>query len=343
MTATLYIGRKLWQGSEIYVDPEMSGGNGFSSTKGVAGFPNGEVYRVDDMKPKVFLARSFLRQHFSLGESERESVPPDQNQLAGVLPVSRLTVSVGKFSLTDIFDDNAYSHDPRTQFMNWSLWAAGAWDYAADTRGYTWGLAAELRQSRWKLSLAAVLVPSTANGPEFDTHLSKAYSFNLEFVTRYHITEREGRLHLIGFWNHAHMGNYRVAIDQAIATGQQPDITLSRTYSSKFGLALGLEQPFSETVGMFCRFSWNDGVNETWAFTEIDRSIHLGLSIRGDAWKRAGDNVGVAWAANALSQGHREYLALGGYGFIIGDAISRIVLNISWNVITVSNSLHSSG
>jgi high affinity Mn2+ porin len=318
VTATLYFGRTLWKGGEVYFNPEMSGGSGFSKTRGVAGFPNGEVYRVDDVTPKVFVARAFLRQHFTLesgGETEKNEA--DQNQLAGNLPKSRLTLTAGKFSLTDIFDANDFSKDPRTQFMNWAMWSPAAWDYAADTRGYNYGFAAELRQPAWTLNVAAVMVPTTANGPVFDTHLDKAFSLNAEFVKPYKWFERGGRLHVIAYLNHADMGNYREAIDQA-GSGT-PDVTKTQTYSSKYGVAACIEQPLTEAIGLFSRLSWNDGKTETWAFTEIDRSFQIGLNVKGERWQRKEDNFGIGVVLNSLSQDHRDYLADGGYGFIIGD------------------------
>ncbi len=319
VTTTLFIGRQLWEGGELYLDPEMSGGEGFSSTRGLAGFPNGEVYRVGDPKPKLAIARVFFRQRFSLGGTETENVSSDQNQIAGPVPARRLTFTVGRFGLTDIFDTLAFANEPRTQFMNWSVWGAGAWDYAADTRGYTWGLAAQLEEPQWTLNLAAVMVPTTANGPDFDTHLSKAYSLNVEFIKHVHWIRREGKIHSIVFLNHANMGDYRQAIADANATGKSPDVTQTRSYCSKVGLVLGVEQPVSESVGLFGRISWNDGKKESWMFTEIERSVQMGMQFRGKIWGRDGDIAGAAYVANALSNDHRDYLALGGYGFIIGD------------------------
>jgi high affinity Mn2+ porin len=319
VTSTLFLGRRLWPGGEAYLDPEMSGGSGFSSTTGIAGFPNGEIYRVDDVSPKVFIARAFLRQNFSLGGNEVERIESNQNQLACMLPKSRLTLTVGKFSLTDIFDDNTYSHDPRTQFMNWSIWASGAWDYSADTRGYDWGIVAELHQPTYVLNVGVVLVPSYANGPVFDTEIGNAYSLNLEFVKPYRVFEQKGTLHVIGFLNRAHMGNYREAIDAAVTAGTTPDIVTTRSYCVKYGFSVGIEQPLTSTTGLFSRFSWNDGATETWAYTEIDRSLQLGINVRGDAWNRNEDNLGLAFVANGLSNDHRDFLAAGGNGFLIGD------------------------
>lgn len=318
VTSTLFLGSRLWQGSELYCDPEMICGNGFSSTTGIAGFPNGEMYRVDNPAPRVFIARLFLRQHFALGE-ETETVDPDQNQIAGRLPKNRVTVTVGRFSLTDVFDDNKYSHDARTQFLNWALWSGAAWDYAADTRGYDWGVLTELHIPAWTVNFAAVMVPSYANGPYFDHNIGRAFSLNGEVVKPYAVGALGGKLHLIGFLNHADMGNYRAAIDQGLLAGEPPDIDRTNSYSSKYGFIVSVEQDLGSVSGLFARLSWNDGHTETWAFTEIDRSFHAGVATRGDAWGRKEDNAGIAWVINMLSNDHREYLAAGGYGFLIGD------------------------
>ena len=231
ITSTLYLGTRLWKRAEIYFDPELAGGSGFSSTTGIAGFPNGEIYRVDNPAPKIFLARLFLRQHFALGD-EMENIDPEQNQIGGPLPKSRLTVTVGKFSLTDVFDDNRYSHDARTQFLNWALWSGAAWDYAADTRGYDWGILTEFRLPSWSINFAAVMVPSYANGPYFDHDIAKAYSLNLELVKPYGISGLDGRLHVILFLNHAAMGTYRSAIDQGLLSGSSPEIDRTSSYCS---------------------------------------------------------------------------------------------------------------
>jgi high affinity Mn2+ porin len=318
VTSTLFLGTRLWKGGEIYFNPEMVGGNGFSSTTGIAGFPNGEMYRVDNPAPRVFIARLFVRQQIALGE-EMETVDPDQNQIAGGTPRERVTLTAGKFSLTDVFDDNRYSHDPRTQFLNWALWSGAAWDYAADTRGYNWGILSEFHFPSWIFNFGAVMVPTYANGPYFDHNIGKAYSLNAEAVKPYVVGELGGRVHVVGFLNHANMGNYRSAIDIGRREGRAPDIDGTNSYSSKYGFVLSVEQDLGKGIGLFTRFSWNDGHTETWAFTEIDRSFHAGISVKGDAWGRSEDNAGIGCVVNALSGDHREYLAAGGYGFLIGD------------------------
>jgi high affinity Mn2+ porin len=314
-TATLFLGRRLWPGGEVYFDPELTGGSGLSATHGVADFPNGEIFRVDDPSPKANLARLFVRHTVGLG-GDTEAIEEDKNQLAQRADVSRLTVTAGKFSLNDILDDNTYSHDPRTQFMGWSFMDSGWWDYAADTRGYTWALAVELNQPRWAIRAAVAMMPALANGMQYDTDLSRAHGDNLELEYRYRVGGRPGKLRLLGFVNHAHMGNYRTTLD---TPGLGMDITLTRQYSTKYGGGVNFEQELTDGVGIFGRAGLNDGRTETFAFTEIDRSVSLGVSVQGRAWKRPEDCFGVGIVVNGLSAEHAAYLTAGGYGFLIGD------------------------
>ena len=280
VTWTLFGGLRLWQGSEFYLNPELAGGSGFNRTQGIAGFPNGEIYRVDDPSPKWNLARVVLKQVIGLG-GEKEQIKEDKNQLASEVESKRLTMIVGKFALNDYFDSNSYSHDPRTQFLNWALMDFGAWDYAADTRGYSWGLYLEYKQPQWALRLASVMVPLRANQMEMDAHLPAARGDNLEFEYRYAMfAERPGIVRLLAFENHANMGNYRSTLN---TPSYAMDVTQSRSMSVKYGFGFNIEQSVSENLGAFLRASWNDGHTETWAFTEIDQSLSLGLALHSSA------------------------------------------------------------
>ncbi|MBC7397173.1 MAG: carbohydrate porin [Bdellovibrionales bacterium] len=318
LTATLFIGHRLWQNAYAFVNPEESIGAGLNSTHGIAAFPNGEVYRVDDPSPKINLSRLFIQQDFNLGH-EKEKIEDDANQFDQEKSIERITVVAGKFSLNDYLDGNSYSHDPRTQFFNWALMDTGAWDYAADTRGYTWGVMTELHLKKWSVRFALVQVPAIANGIALEGDLKNAHAENLELEYRYALLEHPGKMRLLLFSNQARMGNYRTSIRQGLASAQSPDITDSRTFSSKTGFALNLEQEISSDLGTFARLGWNDGSTETWAFTEIDRSIAFGLSLKGSGWTRPSDVFGLAVMLNGLSKDHADYLGAGGLGFIIGD------------------------
>jgi len=314
-TATLFLGRELWKGGQIYVNPELSAGEGLGQTLGIAAFPNGEIYRVDTPTPKLNLSRLYLKQVFGLGGGE-EHLEEENNRHAATVDRDRLTLIGGKFSLNDFFDDNTYSHDPRSQFLNWALMDQGAWDYAADTRGYTWGVYAELREGPWAARFAIVLEPAVANQLEFDTNVLQAHGDNAEVEYRYAISGHPGAARLLGYANHAHMGSYQETIDTPSA---MMDIANTRAYRTKYGLGLSLEQEVARDVGLFARLGWNDGTTETWAFTEIDRSASFGASVGGSYWSRPADRLGAAYVWSGLSDVHAEYLSLGGYGFLIGD------------------------
>ncbi len=312
-TSTLFLGKKLWKGAEIYFNPEAFGGNGLSHTHGVAGFPNGEIYRVDTPDPKLGLARLYLKQVLGFGGPE-EDILDGQNQIATHEDISRLTVAVGRFSLNDFFDNNAYSHDPRTQFLNWSLMDNGAWDYAADTRGYTWGVYLEFNQANWAVRFASALEPSVANGMDYDFNLAQAQGNNLEFEYRYRVGSHPGVARLLGYANNAHMGSYAMALGSPT-----PDITRSEAYRTKYGFGLNLEQEITPILGVFSRLGWNNGETESWAFTEVDDTVSFGASLKGGLWTRSDDTLGLALVVNGLSHDHAAYLAAGGMGFILGD------------------------
>jgi high affinity Mn2+ porin len=319
VTATLFLGARLWKGAEGYVDPELSGGSGLSKGFGVAGFPNGEAFRVGNPEPHVFLARLFLRQTVGVS-TERENVESDQNQLAGTRPARRIVVTLGKLALSDIFDDNSYSHDPRTGFMNWADWTQGAWDYPADTRGYTWGAVVEYVAPGWALRAGGALEPKEANQLAMDHDVRRAHGLVVEGEHAYRLLGKAGKIRLLGFSNRARMGNYRDAIRETAP----PDVVSTRRRGrSKWGLGANVEQPLTDRSGVFARLSWNDGRNESWAYAEIDRSACAGIVDHPNWWGREKDEVGAALIANGLSAAHRDYLAAGGYGFMIGDGRLR--------------------
>jgi high affinity Mn2+ porin len=317
ITSTIFLGARLWKGAELYVNPELSGGSGLSRTLGVAGFPNGEAFRVGDAQPRIYLGRLMLKQTIAVCD-EREPVMEDANQLAGTRPTRRWTLTVGKFGVGDFFDDNAYSHDPRTQFLNWADWTAGAWDYSADTRGYTWGFVFGYDGPDWSARFGATAEPKVANGLEFDKDLLAAHAFSLEVDRRYEIDGKRGEARGILFYNRAGMGSYRQAIEEA--DGGTPDVTATRREGrAKWGFVFNLEQDLGGSLGLFFRGSWNDGKNEAWAYAEIERSVTAGVVRKAPIPTRPEDEAGVAMIVNGLSNDHRDYLAAGGYGFMIGD------------------------
>ncbi len=319
VSTTLFMGMKLWNGASVFFNPELTCGKGFSQSTGVAGFPNGEVYRVDNPAPRAYIARLLLEQIIPLS-SEKTAVDDDANQLKGERPLSYISISMGKFSVLDYFDLNSFSHDPRTQFYNWALMGVGAWDYPANTRGYTYGVTTQLVKLSWALRFAVVMVSETANGHVMDRDILKARSHALEFEHKYKLFGQEGNVKLIAFYTLARMGNYNEAIAWGLKKNAPPSVdSVNRRGNTKYGLGLNIEHNLGKSIGFFLRAGWNDGQNETWAFTEIDRSFSTGVVLNGSLWKRSEDRLGVAFLVNGISKFHRDYLKKGGYGFIIGD------------------------
>jgi high affinity Mn2+ porin len=319
ITATAFLGRRLpWEGGAVYINPELNQGFGLARTLGVDGFPNGEAQKAGFDTPKPNVARLFLRQTFGLG-GEQETIDPDLNALGQKVDVSRITVTIGKLAIPDIFDDNQFAHDPRTTFFNWSIWESAAWDYPADQKGYTDGLAVELNQKDWAVRGAWLLEPKFANGRDLEPRFWKRSGFVGEVETRHDWMGQPGTLRFLAFANRANMGNLGQAADIAAATGTPADITAVRRDRWKVGFAVNLEQNLREDLGLFSRLSWNDGRTEGWAFTDIDRSAVLGLSLKGTSWGRPKDTVAIGGAINLLSKAHQRFFANGGLGILAGD------------------------
>jgi high affinity Mn2+ porin len=319
ITSTIFFGARLWKGAQAYFNPELSGGNGFSQTTGIAGFPNGEIYRVSDPAPHIYTGRLYLRQLISLSK-EPVFKSDDLNQLAGKEPESYISIIAGKFSIVDFFDNNAYSHDPRTQFYNWALMGNGAWDYPANTRGYTYGLVAELVKKIWTIRFGFVMVSTTPNGSKMDFDILRSNSSVVEFDKNYKIGNQSGVIRILGFLTQSKMGNYQDALNWGKAHDTIPLLdSVRETGHTKYGFGFNIEHAINGNVGLFLKGSWNDGHNETWMFTDIDRALSLGVSLNGGLWKRKDDNLGLAFLVNGLSTFHRNFLKAGGYSFIIGD------------------------
>ncbi len=312
---TLFLGRSLWKGAELYFNPEVLQGHGLSSTLGIAAYPNGEAGKAAFANLHYNTSRLFLRQTIGLGGGT-EKVEDDENQVAGARDANRLTLSAGKFSASDFFDDNAYSHDARGQFQNWALIDSAAWDFPADVLGYTAGFVAELELAGSALRYGAFMEPSQANGPTLDSRVLKAWGQIVQVDKSYTAGGRTGTLRAFAFWNRADMGSYRETLADPTA---DHDITRTRSYRSKVGFGASWDQEVAPGLGAFARLSWNDGRTETWAFTEIDSSFAVGLSLAGVRWHRPDDVFALAGVVNGLSGAHRDYLAAGGLGMILGD------------------------
>ena len=314
---TLYAGTALWRSAELWINPEIDQGFGLSNTFGVAGFPSGEAYKVGQVRPYVRLPRVFVRHTVALG-GESRNVEAAANQLAGPHPLDSLTVTVGKFSAVDIFDTNAYAHDPRTDFLNWSVVDSGAFDYAADAWGFTYGAAAEWAQDRWTWRTGLFQLSPVPNGKVVRVDFSR-FMWVGEAERRYEWRGYGGKAKLLLFANRAPMARYEDAVRLASETGGTPDVALVRRRAWRAGAALNVEQGLAPDLGFFLRASGNDGSKEAYEFTEINRSLAAGFSLKGRPWQRESDTAGVAFAANALSHAARHYFASGGMGILIGD------------------------
>ncbi len=319
ITTTLFFGLRLGQNTQLYFDPEIAGGRGFSGVNGLANSSNGELPRVASATPKPYLARLYLSHDFGFG-SEMEAGESDENQLAGQRPVKRYTITVGRFTVTDFFDGNRYSHDPRTQFIGWAVMYNGAWDYPADVRGYTWGWVHEFHTRNWSFRYASAAMPKVANGLRFDRRLFVNRGDVFEAERRYSINQHAGSVRVLNYENHADMGTYAAAIRLARATGGTPDITLTRKNGTlKYGFGVNMDQEIKKDFGIFARLGWNDGKTESFAFTAMDRLATGGVSLGGTRWHRPNDNLATELTVGGISGVHAQYLAMGGHDFLLGD------------------------
>ncbi len=330
LTTTLFLGFRLGSNTQFYIDPEIAGGRGFSGVNGIANSPNGELPRVASATPKPYLARAYLTQDFGFG-SERENFSSEENQLAGSRPMTRYSITVGRFTVTDFFDNNKYSHDPRTQFMGWAVMYNGAWDYPADTRGYTWGWVHEFHTQKWSLRYGSAAEPKVANGLRFDRRLLRDRGDMVEGELRYSPGGHPGAIRLMGSWLHTDSGSYAEALRLAASAHTRPDVTAtSQVGRLKYGTGINLEQEVAKNIGVFARLGWNDGKTESFAFTAMDRLATGGVSFTGTRWKRPNDTAATELTVGGISGVHASYLAHGGYDFLIGDGALRYGPEYSW-------------
>jgi high affinity Mn2+ porin len=326
ITSSIFAGLKLWNGAQIFINPEIAGGHGLSSAFGIAAFPNGEAFRVGNPDPTIYIARAYFKQLFALS-STKKFQGDEENKIAQFIPESYLAFTVGKISIADYFDDNAFSHNPRSQFLSWGLMSNGAWDYPANTRGYTPSMVLEFISKKIELRFASCMMPKSANGNDMDLNITKANANTFEIKYKYKLNKQQGKISALTFYNTAFMGSYSSTNILSTPDSLNPNfyrneytIIASRQYGrSKYGGGINLEQNLTNNIGIFARASYNDGKNETWAFTEIDRAFSIGTLINGAKWKRNNDKFGLAYCISGLSQEHMNYLAKGGLGFIIGD------------------------
>ncbi|MBB5058912.1 hypothetical protein HDF16_003635 [Granulicella aggregans] len=330
LVGTLYLGMQLRKNprteTDFLLDFESAGGRGLSEALGIAGFTNLDVVRNPNLGSKPYLARVQLRQTIGLTSKMVEAQRGVFN-LATLVPERRFEIRAGKMGLPDSLDINSIGTDSHLQFMNWTVDNNGAWDYAADTRGYTYGVVTEYDDRQWTARYALALMPTVANGIDLDWALRRASGQNFEFESRFPLLRSgagEGRktvVRLLGYANHAHMGLYRDAINAYLkGTDAVPDIvTHERNSEVKYGFGLNAEQELSKELRVFGRVGWNEGQHESFAYTEVDQTFEVGGDYAGSRWNRPLDKIGIAFVTNAIKHDHQEYLKLGGHGFILGD------------------------
>lgn len=322
---TLYLGRRLWDGAEVYVNPEFNQGFGLSGAAGLAGIANGEATKAGFRNPHLRLHRYFLRQTIGFG-GEQEDVADGQNTITGKRDVDRLTVTAGKFAINDIFDDNVYSHDPRLHFFNLALWESAAYDFPANLAGYTQGIAFDLNRKDWAVRAGFFQVPKQPNSDSLDYRVPRVGGGIVELEARYTLNEQAGKMRVGVFRNRGRTGSNREAVAlvaQNPALDPSDAIAATRRDRLKSGVYLNIEQAASETVGLFARFSRNDGRNEILSFTDAEFSAAGGVRVKGADWGRPEDVLGFGGVINGLSRSKAEFLRLGGTGLLIGDGTLR--------------------
>jgi hypothetical protein len=316
--------RSIRYNTDLILDLESSGGRGLSQALGLAGFTNLDVVRNPTLGPVPYLARYQIHQVFGLTQ-ETVSQEPGFFGVAPSVPVRRVEFRIGKLTLPDFFDANGPGSDSHLQFMNWTVDNNGAWDYAADTRGYTVGGMAEYDDRQWSVRYGIFAMPVVANGIDMDWAFSRAHGQNGEFELRHSfVPKRKGTERVLFFANRAHMGTYREAVDAFLYGSDKsllaPNILLHEHYSAlKYGLGYNTEQELTENLRVFGRFGWNEGQHESFVYTEVDQTIEAGGDYAGARWHRPADKIGLAVVSNAIKRDHQEYLRLGGLGFLLGD------------------------
>ena len=318
---TLFTAFELTPRSFVYVDVEEAGWGGISGALGLAGFTNLDVVRNPQVGTAPYFARAIFEQIIPLSSDEIE-VERGPLTMATKVPVRRLDIRVGKFSMADFFDNNIGGSDSHYQFLNWTAANNGAWDYAADTRGYTAGVILDYEGRKWGLRFAEALMPKVANGPNLDANVARARAENVELESRYKLLKnKDTAIRFLSYINHGNMGTYSVAVDNYLADPtQQPDITATRQQGTiKYGFGINFQQEVSSEVWAFGRWGWADSKYESFCYTEAESVIQVGAYAKGTRWHRGLDRAGAVFLSNGIGGHHQAYLGYGGLGFLLGD------------------------
>jgi high affinity Mn2+ porin len=340
VTMQVFGGGRLWRGAEVHVGALMWQGYGLSKTFGIEAFPNGDAFKAGTWIPNFTVSRLFLRQTIGFG-GKKEDVPDGQLTLAGRRDVSRLTITIGRFTPMDVFDDNAYARDPHTQFLNWAMMGNLAWDYGQDTVGFTTGVAVELNLPAWAVRYGFFQMPRDKNGftsedqvlmwPQrgVDGPFAQSWAMAGEVEYRYRIGTHPGAIRFLAWLNEADMASYQAATAILQTQGPGADLSPARAYRYKYGFGLNIEQELARNVGVFSRLGWNDGHNEAWTYTDVNYTISLGVSAGGALWRRPGDTAGLAAVVSGASPDNQQFLAAGGTDLLDGDGM----LNYGWETV----------
>lgn len=318
---TLYTGFQITKSIEVLLDVEEAGGDGLSQALGLAGFTNLDVVRNPSLGQAPYLSRYMYHQVFALSSEKIEAARGPLSTFSE-LPARRLEFRFGKFGMSDFFDLNSVGGDSHLQFMNWAVDQNGAYDYAADTRGYTFGAILEYQSRKWGMRFSEALLPTVANGQDLEWNLRKANATNVEVeLHRGFLKKKDGIIRVLAYVNNANMGIYQVANAQYLAgITVPPDITSHLPHvTTKYGFGFNFEQALAKDIVLYGRFGWNNGKTESWAYTEIDQTVQVGAGFPGRMWKRKYDRAGVVFVSNGISSEHARYLSFGGLGFILGD------------------------
>jgi high affinity Mn2+ porin len=317
---TLYTGIRLNNSTEFLLDLEEAGGAALSQGFGMAGAPNLDIVRNPLLSKLPYLGRGMFHTVIALSDDKVENARSFLS-LFDELPRRRLELRIGKFSMPDFFDINSVGSDTHLQFLNWTTDNNGAYDYAADTRGYTVGLTADFEDRNWGFRFAEALMPKEANGIDLVWKPWQVHSENFEYELRHgFIPKKSGVLRLLAYTNSANMGIYRDQVIQATEQDTTPDITAHPWHiTRKYGFGINVEQSLTAHLTAFSRFGWDNGKTESFAYTEVDQTFAEGIGANGSWWHRKQDRAGVAFVTNAIAKDHQNYLAAGGLGFLLGD------------------------
>ena len=323
-SGTLFFGLRVAPNTDVYFNPEVVSGVAFSGLTGLGGPTNGEATRAQGSAAHFYSARAFVRQTINQ-EGGKVELENDANQISQIVSSNRFVITAGQFSTLDIFDDSKYAKDPRVQFMNWGNMTYLAYDYAADARGYGWGLAGEWYQDNWVYRISRVTTPITPNGLAIDWHIFSEYGDQIEVERDHYIGDLPGKISILGYRNRMIMARYTDATNYVIqnnAQGTQAIFNVRNNEQIKTGIGINAEQALTKDLGIYMRAFTSDGHTETMAFAEADNSLSVGMGVNGGRWGRPKDTIGVSAMLNGISADRRAYLLAGGISNFIGDYAS---------------------